>query len=520
MNSSSLKHQWLGKPFWITLGGLFIVFLLSILVFHNLAEPFALGLMGLAILVLTIKKLEYGLLAAFAELFANSHGHLISAEVGGFSLSLRMTIFLAVMFGWLILILMRKVKLSWQDKRLVFFLPLFVAVATGYIIGLGQNEVAKAFNDGNAYFYLAYLFPVLSVDWDVIKQRRLLQVLAAAAAWVTLLTLGLLYEFTHFPAWMLSSSYTYIRDTRTGELTRMTDSLFRVFLQAQFSLIVFIFFLMPFIWFKETSRRTRIWLVVILTPLAGALLISLSRSFWLGIIAGGLVMISLLFFWLKPTWKKIGSSLGLSFLAPIAGVILLVLIILFPLPYRTGSAGELSGLFSSRTTDTEDAAVSSRWKLLPEIWKGIAAAPLLGQGFGEEVTFQTDDPRVRAFSPDGTWQTYSLEWGWFELWLKMGILGPLAFILLFGFLMREIIIDKKRPIWLTVGLASGLVMLYVTHVFSPYLNHPIGLGFLLFIVSFLEPGKSWLWSVSIKSKLPATKLETTMAAPITKQSGY
>lgn len=516
MNPSLLKQQWFGKTFWITLGALAGCFLLSIFVFHNFAEPVALVIIGLVILGLTIWRLEFGLLAVFVELFANSHGHLISTSVFGFPLSLRMTIFLAVMLGWLVLLLLRKVKMTWSDKRLVFFLPLFLAITIGFIVGLTQNETAKAFSDGNAYFYLAYLFPVLSIDWDVIKQRRLLQVLSAAAVWVTFLTLGLLYEFTHFPAWMLSSSYTFIRDTRTSELTRMTDSLFRVFLQAQFSLIVWLFFLAPFLWFKEISWRTKIWLVAVLIPLSGALLISLSRSFWLGIFAGGLLMIFLLFFWLKPNWKKVFSALGFSALAPVAGAIVLVLIILFPLPYKTGSAEELSSLFSSRTTRAEDVAVSSRWKLLPEIWHGIAAAPFLGQGFGEEVTFQTDDPRVRAFSPDGTWKTYSLEWGWFELWLKMGILGPLAFLFIFVMLMKEILRDKKRPLWLTIGLASGLVMLYVTHVFSPYLNHPIGLGFLLFILPFLNKERILSAPVFLKEKNKEKILSPLRACPMTK----
>jgi hypothetical protein len=40
--------------------------------------------------------------------------------------------------------------------------------------------------------------------------------------------------------------------------------------------------------------------------------------------------------------------------------------------------------------------------------------------------------------------------------------------------------------WLGVGLIASLVMLYVTHIFSPYLNHPLGIGFLLFLVPFMQ----------------------------------
>jgi len=319
---------------------------------------------------------------------------------------------------------------------------------------------------------------------------------------------------------MLSAVYKFIRDTRTGELTKMTSSLFRIFLQAQFSVVIMAFLSAPWLVLKEISRRARwgIWLV--LSFIAATLLISLSRSFWVGIIAAGVIFIGLVLKLLKPKSKDFLKAGGISVGAGIFGAIILVLIILFPLPYRTGSAGELSNLFSERAGDTSDVAVSSRWNLLPEMWKEIAAAPLLGSGFGEEVTFKTDDPRAREIYPDGTWTTYSFEWGWLDLWLKMGVLGPLAFLWLFVTLIRLLWIDKNRPAWLTTGLVASIVMLYVTHVFSPYLNHPLGLGLLLFVLPFIEAR-----STKIPIHLPSSftnpvqkQITPTIPAPITKQN--
>ena len=43
----------------------------------------------------TIWKLELGILIAFAELFANSHGHLMSVQIGLLDFSSRMAVFLA-----------------------------------------------------------------------------------------------------------------------------------------------------------------------------------------------------------------------------------------------------------------------------------------------------------------------------------------------------------------------------------------------------------------------------------------
>lgn len=500
-----LKQQWFGKTFWITLAALAVGFLLSIAVFHNVGEGIFLFIAGISILVLTIWHLEYGLFTAFAELFANSHGHLVSTEIYGFDLSLREVIFLAVMIGWVVCIIgQKKYRPSGErpsfaglrkDKPfaptviknsiLIYFLPLFIAIIIGGIVGLMQNETAKAFNDSNAYFYLAYLLPILSVKWDSLKQRQLLQVLVAAAIWVITLTFGLLYLFTHLSGEALFYIYRFIRDTRTGELTKMSGVIFRVFLQAQFSVIVFALLIAPWLWLKEITKKTKIYLALILSLAIGVALISLSRSFWIGIIAAAIPFVILLISLLKPTIKKFASGFGFSIVSVVAAVIFLAIVTLFPIPYRLGSLTDLTWLFASRTSDMSDVAISSRWNLLPEIWEEVKAAPFLGSGFGEEVTFKTDDPRARTISPDGTWTTYSFEWGWLDLWLKMGLLGPLAFLWLFYGLIRGLLTNKNRPAWLTIGLISGLFMLFATHVFSPYLNHPLGLGFILFVIPFL-----------------------------------
>jgi len=525
-----LKDQWFGKTFWITLAALAGCFLLSIAVFHNVGEGFFLITAGIGVLVLTIWRLEYGLFAAFAELFANSHGHLVSTEVYGFDLSLREVVFLAIMIGWVVCVIGQKKYRplgEWpfaptviKNSILIYFLPLFIAIIIGYIVGFTQNETGKAFNDGNAYFYLAYLFPILSVKWDSLKQRQLLQVLAASAVWIIILTFGLLYLFTHLSGEALVYIYRFIRDTRTGELTKMSGVIFRVFLQAQFSVIVFAILIAPWLWLKEITKKIKIYLALILSLAIGTVLISLSRSFWIGIIAAAIPFTFLLISLLKPTIKKFASGLGFSIASVAAAVVVLAVVTLFPIPYRLGSLNDLTWLFASRTSDMGDVAISSRWNLLPEMWEEVKVAPLLGSGFGEEVTFKTDDPRARSISPDGTWTTYSFEWGWLDLWLKMGLLGPLAFLWLFYGLLKGLLKDKSRPIWLTIGLVSGLVMLYATHVFSPYLNHPIGLGFLLFVLPFLSAEKE-LVPLHLSSKLVLDKMKSfspKIAAPVTKQN--
>ena len=144
--------------------------------------------------------------------------------------------------------------------------------------------------------------------------------------------------------------------------------------------------------------------------------------------------------------------------------------------------------------------------MLEEIWQ----APIIGSGFGETVTFISDDPRLRAVNPSGEVTTYRFEWGYHDLWLKMGILGLLGF----GWLLVTVVsvslksaLRRDQHFWIVVGLASGVVMFYATHIFSPYLNHPIGLGFLIFVLPFLP------WKES--SPVQAEAVGAISLAPLT-----
>ncbi|MFC1788102.1 O-antigen ligase family protein [Patescibacteria group bacterium] len=482
-----MLKQFFGKTFWITLIALAVVFGLSVVAFESIAVPVLLVAIMVTTFALSLKNLHLGLLIAFAELFANSHGHLLSVEVvGGFQFGLRMAIFVAVMSAWLILFLARRTMFKFRDARLTPFLVLFAAIIIGFLNGYFQNDLRDVFSDGNAYFYVAYILPILSIEWDRSKQRMLLQVLIGSAAWVITLTLGLLFIFTHVPPYLLSDTYTFIRDTRTGELTEMTAGIFRIFIQAQFSVILAIFFLAPFLWMKKIARRDWLWLGLFMALGTAAILISLSRSFWVGIIAASLVFLGLVIKYLWPGYKMAGAAMAKHAGVKVLSVIILIIVVLFPMPFMSSSLSSFADLFASRTTETTDQAIDSRWKLLPPMVDSIKSDPLTGHGFGTKLEFISEDPRVRAINPDGKWITYSFEWGWLELWIKMGILGPAAFLALFVLMIKGLwsyLSTEKK--WLSIALISCLAFLFATHVFSPYLNHPLGLGLILFIIPFL-----------------------------------
>ncbi len=93
----------------------------------------------------------------------------------------------------------------------------------------------------------------------------------------------------------------------------------------------------------------------------------------------------------------------------------------------------------------------------------------MGSGFGKRVTYISNDPRVLSFNPSGRFTTFSFEWGYGDLWLKMGIPGLLAYGALLVFLWRRI----------PKNYHPAFAALLIVHFFTPYLNHPLGLGVLI-----------------------------------------
>ena len=118
-------------------------------------------------------------------------------------------------------------------------------------------------------------------------------------------------------------------------------------------------------------------------------------------------------------------------------------------------------------------------------------------GFGAEVTYRTSDPRILQSSPEGFYTTYAFEWGWLDIWLKIGLIGVLIYLVLLGQMTWLAFKNSLKP-WqgafrqkgiLSAGLAVAIVVLVVTNAFTPYLNHPLGISFVIFSGAILE---KWL----------------------------
>ncbi|MBI1908090.1 O-antigen ligase family protein [Candidatus Uhrbacteria bacterium] len=493
--------QFLGKTAAVTFPALAAVHLVAIPLQHNdLPSAVALALVGVAACALTARSLVWGLVLAFAEIIAGGHGHLLAADIAGFPLSLRMAVFAGVMLGYVWHVARRRVRPTFLVFRDTPFLLLAIAVAIGTVHGMLANDPLHAFDDMNGYFTLAYLLPLASVAWDNTTRRALLQGMFASVMWVALSTLAIVFLFTHLPGWMLHDVYAFVRDARIAEVTLLTGPdwfvgnllpdaspwYFRVFEPAHFFVLVLGLILVAARFLLWKGERMPHMARVAFTLCVAAFIASLSRSFLIGAAAG--LCATAVFVGVdapRAIGRHLLRSLPLLFLVFLGAGVFWATVV-FPFPSHPNLQD--AAFYRETESDDRDLAVSSRWNLLYPMFTAIMEHPVVGAGFGKEVTFISDDPRVRDINPSGEWTTYRFEWGYQDIWLKMGLLGLVAFVWYLVVLSRAFYFSYLRHghRWLVTGLYAGVIALFATHVFSPYLNHPIGLGFMLFVLPFFD----------------------------------
>lgn len=499
--------------------GFLIIEALSFLAFPRpLLNGALLVILSLAVIIISAYRLEYGFLALLGELFIGSMGHLffINLAAGG-QLPLRMAIWSAFMIVFAVklvkqLIMARKMNTAPEGvvaentekneensylKNLKnfggakFFIILAVFIVLALINGFARGHAGNLiFSDFNSWLFFLLIIPAAAIygNGEEEKITRLKICFLAGALWLSLKTLILLFIFTHDSA-ISQEIYTWLRKTLSGEMTPTKADWPRVFIQGQiYSGIAFF----ASFWASQASfklknifRRADFLILFMSASFLSALIISFSRSFWAGLLAA--LLFSLILIWRFYSFQKmivagiwLLSSLALSFL-------IIYAVSAWPYIHKPGNFG---ASFLDRVSNSDEAAVASRWSLLPALTTEIKKEPFLGQGYGATVTYKSSDPRILQASPTGVYTTYAFEWGYLELWLKLGLLGLAAYLLLLYQLIKNGIKNGfKTGQTLFFALAAGLIFLAVTNIFTPYLNHPLGIGIIVLSSCLIRPNR-------------------------------
>ncbi len=496
----TLGKQFFGKTTFITFIALTVVFFLSAIFRESAFAPIVLAFIGFVTIYAGAKNLSYGIFIAFAEMMAGGHGHLFAVNVGGFSLSLRMVIFGAVFLALFWHLFKNHFTFRLTPARDYPFIALFLAMVIGTLIGALNNPLSAVFDDANSYFAFSYIIPLIAVNWTSLSKRQFLHVFFASALWTAVFSLALSFTFTHLPLSISGDIYTFVRDSRMAEVTLQVPEnarfalgehayWYRIFTPAQLYPLIFLFYLViaGATYLRRENIKTEWYMIAALC--FAALLLGASRSFLVGAIAG-LAPIALYLFVKEHYSLRDGIKFSIRGIAVIglAGLFAWGSVV-FPIPERPNI---FDAAFYKTSAETErSVAVVSRWALLTPMNEKITESPITGRGFGTTVTYKSEDPRIIA-ETGGIYETYRFEWGYQDIWLKMGILGLIAFAWILWSILKAgwFTLNAYSQRGLVLTLLAGILALFATHTFSPYLNHPIGIAFILFVLPFLDYSQS------------------------------
>jgi len=456
---------------------------------HLWLSRIAFALIVAAAAYLTAKKIEYGAYLLLAELAVGGFGYLISFPIAGGRISMRLGLFGAVILVWLVKSF-RQGDYGWiRDRRLIplasFFAVAAIAVANGFLSGRPAGQI---FSDFNGYLYFAAIGLFLAVG---LKPAKSLQIILAGSFVLGVKTLAVLYIFSHGYAVVGPSlAYHWIRDTGIGEISLINAPLYRIFFQSHFYNLLalisaaFILLVGP----KEDGNS--ILNIISRSRIAKALLwfiawfnffilvVSQSRSFWVAGLATLVFVLPAAAMHYRISFKRIAAYLlmipAFAIISNFAG---------------QAVVGNYSiDFFSGRVNHADkQAGVSSRMAELAPAFQLIGQAPLLGHGFGATVRFRSDDPRIKNESnPEGWTDAVNIEWGYLDLAVKAGLLGLAAYLSFLLCLAWSLFASALKENKLAASLFIGLAALMIVHMFTPYLNHPLGIGYILLIFGLMK----------------------------------
>ena len=492
-------HSFLKPFFWRVCYSLIIIELLSLIAFFSDSfRAVVLLVISLAVFLAALKDIRYGLYVALAELFIGGFGYLFWIEIGGFRLSFRLALFsLLFLAGIIHIIRRRKITLSrWSGWP--FYVAFIFVVIGGVVNGVLQGYSAKdVFLDMNGYLYYGLFFVFFEAvhSWETVT--RVMMVWLASLLVSFWKVVFVLYIFTHqFDQIFVGLIYRWVRDTRVGEITSFSF-FYRIFFQSHIYaviLLLFFFFILALYFLPKQQGYSRKFLYIWISwSLMSWFIITLgySRSFWIGLVLSFMVSFVVL-------WRLFHLPLRRFFLlALLQGGIALVallaigIVVNLPgLPQTSSSDFSAFSFLEERTSDvSEERAAGSRFALLSPLLQKIGENPWLGTGFGTVVSYQSKDPRAIAAANGGLYTTYSFEWAYLDTVSEVGVAGLLVYFIFLGYIVRSGVqivvrdhVSSPQGFFAVVSLL-GIFVLFVVHIFTPYLNHPLGIGYSMFIAA-------------------------------------
>lgn len=475
---------------------------------HTWLLPLVFGFVCLATIILTWRKTVYGVYLIVAELALGSQGYLFFLPLENFKISLRIALFSLVLGLWLI----KKTFIWWRTNNhsltnwwnliLIkplgplyrYYLFLALAIVWGLIWGLlRQNSTLLVLTDFNNWLFFLLAPLVLDCLKDNQQRQKILVILAGATT--ALATRILFLEYIHGQNFILTMElfYRWLADYFLLDITFLRSNFYRIFGESQVYGLLSLALILTLLAFKNQNFK-KFWLYLWAILVTAAIIISFSRSYWVGMAGGLLILSAWLIFFRRLSWPDFTRWI-LKLSGILIGALALILLIL-NLPPGKGSLN-FSNALTERLTKNENAG-QARLNQIRPLTQAISRHPIIGSGWGTTVTYKTSLPALKRHdNPDGEIKTFAFEWGYLDLLLKIGLAGIIIYGLLFWktFQLGWQFIKERRADFTSeqiqvVGWLLGCLIILGVNIFSPYLNHPLGIGILIltqaWILNFKE----------------------------------
>jgi len=491
---------------YITLLSLLLIEILSLIGFnYNIINQIIFIILTIGVFILSLYKLKYGFYIIIPEIIIGSKGYLYFLEISNFKFSIRIAIWFSLMLAWAIKIFIyylknksiniNFIKSSYFKYFLIFFIFILIGAFNGYY---NHNNLKNLFFDINGWIYFLLIFPIFENIKDEKFLYNIKNIFIGSIIWLSVKTLLILYIFTHIFNFT-ENIYLWIRNTGIGEITIMPTGFPRIFFQSHIYILIGLFFI--FVLYKKISinfnkysdffKKENFKYIFLFIIFISSIVISLSRSFWVGGLSALIFLWLIMLFFEKINVKKFIYFNLILFLFLILSVLLILLITKISIPKQIEGIN-MATIIKDRAAEVSgESALSSRQTLLPILLNKIKESPLLGKGYGTIVTYKSSDPRILKNESSGLYSTYSYEWGWLDIWIKIGLGGLIIYIiLLFKIIINSWKIYFNQNAIIFLGVLLSIICLSTVNIFSPYLNHPLGISLVIFSVFLVENYKN------------------------------
>lgn len=334
----------------------------------------------------------------------------------------------------------------------------YIGVVRGVDLGLLRAELRPP-------AYLVLVYAIVRASIDRLKRARWIYGVVFAATLLASLKVLAVYLFV--PVGLAGESERLFLATRILN----SDGGKRVILHGgEVFPVLMILLAMPWMARFAGSRKLALGGAA-LAVLLFAVVVSFTRSYWLGLAAGAAGLLALL-----PR----GLSFRLAFGAAVSSGAVAVLVLGLQIGLPSFSTVDLVSRVRVRAEtllETErDSSAQGRMMELSAIGKVFTESPLFGGGLGSTYqVYSRDLGRVRD------WEYTHNSYAYYAL--KTGVVGLGAFLMILGLGLETVgRLALRHPSLegrlLFAGLAASLVALFVTSLFAPWLTHYVGTAYL------------------------------------------